>query len=84
MFFMFSPSSSSSSFFISFFSFFSCSSQGTILRMMDEAGFLAATRFANQGVPESDTLVAALARMEDCKFLEPMRIGDLSSIRAEV
>eukprot|EP00047_Mylnosiga_fluctuans_P006569 m.247770 g.247770 ORF g.247770 m.247770 type:complete len:395 (+) comp15493_c0_seq1:173-1357(+) len=56
---------------------------GTILHLVDQAGFLAATRYCNQGAPE-EPLVASLARIEQCEFHAPMHIGELAQVHAEV
>lgn len=51
--------------------------------MIDQAGYIAATRFCNQTHPDTP-LVASLARLEECTFLAPMHIGEVAQVRAEV
>jgi len=59
---------------------------GTILSMIDQAGFVAATRHCNSA-PTSDKdkpLLGALARVEHTDFLQPMYIGELAKLQAKV
>eukprot|EP00055_Hartaetosiga_balthica_P007963 m.28335 g.28335 ORF g.28335 m.28335 type:complete len:402 (-) comp6038_c0_seq1:214-1419(-) len=56
---------------------------GTILKMIDEAGWATATRFFNQG--KTGTIgVAGLGRIERVNFHQPMFIGELAHVSAEV
>eukprot|EP00047_Mylnosiga_fluctuans_P015177 m.43978 g.43978 ORF g.43978 m.43978 type:complete len:355 (+) comp5807_c1_seq1:64-1128(+) len=55
---------------------------GVLLHLVDQVGFLAATRYANQGADEAR--VATLARIEQCEFHSPMHIGELAQAHAEV
>eukprot|EP00051_Salpingoeca_urceolata_P025038 m.444769 g.444769 ORF g.444769 m.444769 type:complete len:502 (+) comp20300_c2_seq4:135-1640(+) len=55
---------------------------GTILKMVDEAGSIAATRFANKG--QEHPVVCALARMENMDFVRPMFIGEVAHLDAKV
>lgn len=56
---------------------------GTILKMIDQAGYIAATQYCNQGRPEP-ALQAGLARLEKCEFLAPMHIGEVAQVEATV
>jgi hypothetical protein len=55
---------------------------GTILKMIDQAGYIAATQYCNQGRPEP-ALQAGLARLEKCEFLAPMHIGEVAQVRRD-
>ena len=57
---------------------------GTILKLIDQAGFLAATKYANQNRAPKDRLMAVLARIEECAFLRPMKVGEVSECEAVV
>ncbi|XP_043918955.1 cytosolic acyl coenzyme A thioester hydrolase isoform X2 [Protopterus annectens] len=55
---------------------------GTILKMIEEAGFIISTRHCNsQGEEHS---MAALARVERTDFLSPMCIGEVAHVSAEI
>lgn len=56
---------------------------GTILKMIDQAGYIAATQYCNQGHREP-ALQASLARLEKCEFLAPMHIGEVAQLEATV
>eukprot|EP00053_Salpingoeca_punica_P008484 m.76103 g.76103 ORF g.76103 m.76103 type:complete len:434 (-) comp14622_c0_seq1:74-1375(-) len=57
---------------------------GSILTLIDQAGYLAATKFVNQGPPRKDPFVCALARVQECDFLKAMHIGEVAEVEAEV
>lgn len=58
---------------------------GTILRMMEEAGCIIATRHCNKHRPEGQPPVwAALARVERTNFVKPMLIGELATVHADL
>eukprot|EP00937_MAST-01D_sp_MAST-1D-sp2_P003525 g3525.t1 len=71
---------------------------GTILRMIEHAGYIVAMRHCNsgRGVADADSgegevlaavrppTWAALARLETMQFLAPMHIGEVAQIEAEV
>jgi len=60
---------------------------GTILKLIEEAGVIIATRHCNkrneQDVEKIECF-AALARVERTNFLEPMFIGEIAQIQAEL
>ena len=54
---------------------------GTILRMIDEAGWVVATRHANSnGGERNKKLSAALVRVEHMDFMERMLIGEVARV----
>lgn len=57
---------------------------GTILRLVDQAGWAAATKYVNQSPTAQNKAVASLARIEKMDFIKPMRIGEVSILEAEV
>lgn len=58
---------------------------GTILSMIAEAGFVAATRHCNNNsATGAKPMLAVLARVEHTDFLQPMYIGELSKLQAKV
>lgn len=58
---------------------------GTILRMIDEAGTIIATRHCNKKRPEGRPPVcAALARVEQTNFVKPMFVGEVATVHAEL
>eukprot|EP00730_Choanoeca_flexa_P013292 TRINITY_DN5165_c0_g1_i1.p1 TRINITY_DN5165_c0_g1~~TRINITY_DN5165_c0_g1_i1.p1 ORF type:complete len:462 (+),score=133.30 TRINITY_DN5165_c0_g1_i1:108-1493(+) len=56
---------------------------GSILAMVDEAGWAAATKFVNQS-GASPAAVASLARIEKVDFIKPMFIGEMAEVQATV
>lgn len=58
---------------------------GTILKLIEEAGIIIATRYCNKR-SEDDAVecYSALARVERTDFLEPMFIGEIAQIKAEL
>ena len=58
---------------------------GTILSMIEQAGFVVATRHCNNNkTADANPLIAVLARVEHTDFLQPMYIGELSKLQARV
>ena len=59
---------------------------GTILRLMEEAGMIAARRFlfANKQQTLLPTSVAALVRFENMSFYKPVYVGEVASVSAHV
>ncbi len=58
---------------------------GTILRMIEEAGVIIATRHCNKNRPEGrPTVWAALARVEQTNFVKPMFVGELATVHADL
>ena len=59
---------------------------GSILKMIEHAGYIAATRHCNSATargPQRETYVA-LARLERMDFLAPMHIGEVAQLEARV
>lgn len=57
---------------------------GTILAMIEQAGFIVATRHCNNNNNNSKPLIGVLARVEHTDFLQPMYIGELAKLQARV
>ena len=58
---------------------------GTILSMIEQAGFIVATRHCNNNATaDAKALIGVLARVEHTDFLQPMYIGELSKLQARV
>jgi acyl-coenzyme A thioesterase 7 len=58
---------------------------GTILRMIEEAGVIIATRHCNKNRIEGRATVwAALARVEQTNFVKPMFVGELATVHADM
>ena len=58
---------------------------GTILSMIEQAGFIVATRHCNNNATAgAKPLLGVLARVEHTDFLQPMYIGELSKLQARV
>eukprot|EP00794_Sanderia_malayensis_P015018 gene15018-16568_t len=60
---------------------------GTLLKMIEEAGVIIATRHCNQGRSGDSQHVpswAALARVEETDFIQPMLIGEVAKVHAEL
>eukprot|EP00242_Pyramimonas_sp_CCMP2087_P010660 CAMPEP_0198225244 /NCGR_PEP_ID=MMETSP1445-20131203/100337_1 /TAXON_ID=36898 /ORGANISM="Pyramimonas sp., Strain CCMP2087" /LENGTH=110 /DNA_ID=CAMNT_0043904699 /DNA_START=34 /DNA_END=362 /DNA_ORIENTATION=+ len=62
---------------------------GTILKLVEACGYIAASRFVNSKRDADDTTKQAgvtllTARMERMDFLQPMFIGEVASLRATV
>lgn len=58
---------------------------GEVLKLMEEAGHIVATRHCNSVVDDSGLpKVAILARVEQMDFLKPMFIGEVAHVTAEI
>ena len=57
---------------------------GTILAMIEQAGFIVATRHCNNPTDSTKSLIGVLARVEHTDFLQPMYIGELAKLQARV
>lgn len=60
---------------------------GTILRLMEEAGMIAATRYivSNQASVNNDgNCIAALVRFETMSFLKPFFVGEVASLSTQI
>lgn len=58
---------------------------GTILAMIEQAGFIVTTRHCNGATATgAKPLMGVLARVEHTDFLQPMYIGDLAKLQARV
>lgn len=60
---------------------------GTILKMIEEAGVIIATRHCNNGKKDAKADIpswAALARVEKTNFLQPMFIGEVAKVHVEL
>jgi acyl-coenzyme A thioesterase 7 len=58
---------------------------GTILRLMEEAGYVSCQRFLVANRHENDaTCVAAMVRFENMSFHQPMFVGEMASLLAHV
>ncbi|XP_039251009.1 putative cytosolic acyl coenzyme A thioester hydrolase-like [Styela clava] len=58
---------------------------GTILKMIEEAGMIASTRFCNQDNDKDDTgVLCVLARVERTDFCLPMYVGEVAHLHGEV
>ena len=55
---------------------------GTILRLMEEAGLICATRY--MGRRQDGAAIGALVRFENMSFHQPIFVGDVASIDAKV
>lgn len=63
---------------------------GTILKMIEDAGMIATTRYCNHHNNEcekqtsDDGMLCVLARVERTDFCQPMYVGEVSSLHAEI
>jgi acyl-CoA hydrolase len=61
---------------------------GALLQLIEQTGYIAATKYANISRPEAlrvqQPLSAALVRVEHLDFLKPMHIGNLAQFAAQV
>ena len=55
---------------------------GTILKLIEQAGSIVATRYCNSD--HSNRLIAVLARVEHMDFHQPMYVGEVSQVQADV
>ena len=57
---------------------------GTVLKLMEEGGFIIATRHCNKNRSEGEPVIGALARVERTDFLQPMYIGEVAQVHVEL
>ena len=58
---------------------------GTIMKMIDEAGTIIATRHCNRNSPETSPPVwATLVRVERTDFVKPMLVGEVATVHADL
>lgn len=57
---------------------------GTTLKLIEEGGFIIATRHCNKNRSKDEPVVAALARVERTDFLQPMYIGEVAQVHVEL
>jgi len=57
---------------------------GTILKLMEEAGTIAATRYCNMAVKRTELSIAVLVRIEHMDFLLPMMIGEVAELTSKI
>ena len=58
---------------------------GTTLKLLEEAGSIIATRHCNSAKSsDQPAMFAALARVERTDFLQPMYIGEVAQVHAEL
>ena len=58
---------------------------GTILKLMEQAGFVVANRHCNQkNESASFPVTTALVRLEKMDFLQPVHVGDVAQVQAAV
>lgn len=56
---------------------------GTILKMVEQAGNIVATRYCNKG-GRKDPVITVLVRADHIDFLEPMYVGEVAQLQAAV
>lgn len=57
---------------------------GTILQMIEEAGLIVSTRHCNLGNKNKVGPLCALARVEKTDFLQPMFVGEIAHLHAQI
>ena len=57
---------------------------GTILRLMEEAGMITATRYLVANRHDEPSCVAAMVRFENMSFYKPVYVGEVASLSAHV
>ena len=57
---------------------------GTILKMVEQAGNIVATRYCNKGRGGKDPVITVLVRADHIDFLQPMYVGEISQLQAAV
>ena len=57
---------------------------GTILKLIEQAGTIVATRHCNKDSDGSNPLITALARVDHMDFHQPMYVGEVSQVQAAV
>ena len=56
---------------------------GTILQLIEQAGFIVSTRYCNSS-DNKPSLLCVLARVDHMDFLKPMYVGELAHVQAAV
>ena len=57
---------------------------GTILKLIEQAGNIVATRHCNHNGDQDNKLIAILARVEHMDFYQPMYVAEVSQVQAAV
>ena len=57
---------------------------GTILKLIEQAGHIVATRHCNRNGDQDNRLITVLARVEHTDFHQPMYVGEVSQVQADV
>ena len=57
---------------------------GTILKLIEEGGFIIATRHCNRSRTKDEPVLAALARVERTDFIQPMFIGEVAQVHVQL
>ena len=57
---------------------------GTILKLIEQAGHIVATRHCNRNGDQDKRLITVLARVEHTDFHQPMYVGEVSQVQADV
>ncbi|PFX14919.1 cytosolic acyl coenzyme A thioester hydrolase-like [Stylophora pistillata] len=57
---------------------------GTILKLIEEGGFIIATRHCNRNRSKEEPVLAALARVERTDFIQPMFIGEVAQVHVQL
>ena len=57
---------------------------GTILKMVEQAGNIVATRYCNKDRGGNDPVITVLVRADHIDFLQPMYVGEISQLQAAV
>ena len=57
---------------------------GTILKLIEEGGFIIATRHCNRNRTKDEPVLAALARVERTDFIQPMFIGEVAQVHVQL
>ena len=57
---------------------------GTILKLVEQAGNIVATRHCNKGKEGKNPVITILARVDHIDFIQPMYVGEISQLQAAV
>lgn len=57
---------------------------GTILKLMEQAGNIVATRHSNKARSKTNPVITVLARVDHVDFLQPMYVGEVAQLQAAV
>ena len=57
---------------------------GTILKLIEHAGFIVSTRHCNSAQGKAEKLITCLVRLERMDFHEPMFVGEIAQLQAAV